>query len=139
MREFLIVIVTLLLTGCASLKHNQSIYNELNGKEGIESIVDTFIQLVGKNEYILPYFAKSSVSHFRDGFITHLCDISGGPCKYNGDNMIDIHTGMKINEADFNRVVELLIQAMETNQIPYSTQNKLLHTLAPLRSEIIKI
>ena len=66
-----------------------------------------------------------------------MCTSVNGPCEYNGDSMVDIHTGMNIDEKDFNRVVELLIAAMEDEGIGYSTQNKVLKALAPLRSDII--
>lgn len=125
--------------GCSSKVTEESLYQQLNGQPGIEKIVDSFIQQIAKDKQIFPYFAKASVSHFRQGFITHLCDVSGGPCQYQGDNMNDIHTGMQITEADFNRVVELLINAMEENKISYPAQNRVLALLAPLRSAIIKI
>jgi hemoglobin len=52
--------------------------------------------------------------------------------------MVDIHTGMNINEADFNRVVELLVLAMEDAGVSYREQNLVLAKLAPLRGEVIK-
>lgn len=134
-----LLLVTQLLTGCASKTHNISLYDALNGQSGIENIVDSFIQQIARDKQIFPYFRKASVSHFRQGFITHLCDVSGGPCQYEGDSMVDIHTGMHINEADFNRVVELLIIAMEQNNIAYPIQNRVLAKLAPLRKNVIKI
>ncbi|MFY8275373.1 group I truncated hemoglobin [Pseudoalteromonas sp. SSDWG2] len=129
----------LTLCGCASSAPNDTLYDALGAQQGVASITDSFIKHIAKDEAIFPYFAKSSVSHFRQGFQTHICDISGGPCEYTGDTMEDIHTGMKINEADFNRVVELLIMALEDNGIDYPTQNRLLKLLAPMRSDVIKI
>jgi hemoglobin len=128
-----------LISSCANQQRDDNLYRALNGTQGIERIVNSFVKLIAADKQILPYFAKSSVSHFKHGFITHLCSVSGGPCKYEGDNMVDIHTGMNINEADFNRVVELLIEAMEVNQIDYPTQNRVLAILAPLRGEVINI
>ena len=139
-KVFLIISVVLLivLSGCAS-QPKSSLYQQLGAEQGIERIVDAFIKRIAKDKTILPYFAKSSVSHFRAGFITHMCDISGGPCEYTGDSMVDIHTGMNINEADFNRVVELLVSAMEDAGVSYQIQNKVLSKLAPLRGEVIKL
>jgi hemoglobin len=51
--------------------------------------------------------------------------------------MVDIHTGMNINESDFNHLVDLLINAMEAEGIPHRIQNQLLARLAPLRENII--
>ncbi len=127
-----------LLTACAANNANQTLYSRLKGEQGLENIVDSFIQHIANDEQIFHYFAKASVSHFRAGFITHLCDVTGGPCEYKGDNMVDIHTGMNINEADFNRIVELLVKAMEDNNISYPVQNQILAKLAPHRVEIIK-
>ena len=53
--------------------------------------------------------------------------------------MEDIHRGMKININQFNHFVELFITAMDTANIAYPTQNKLLARLAALRKTIIKI
>ena len=53
--------------------------------------------------------------------------------------MVAIHTGMNITEADFNRVVDLLINAMNEQKISHTLQNKILAKMAPLRHEIIRI
>ena len=125
------------LFGCASSQQHQSVYEGLGEMQGIEAITDSFIQHIAKDEDIFPYFAKASVSHFRQGFITHLCDAAGGPCEYQGDNMVDIHTGMNITEADFNRVVELLVLSLQENEVDYPTQNRLLKVLAPVRLQVM--
>ena len=129
------------LIGCALLTSTEEhgLYENIGGQKGIETIVDAFIKKIPSDKDILPYFAKSSVSHFRKGFITHLCDSIGRPCEYKGDSMIDIHTGMNINERDFNRIVELLISAMEDSGISFQNQNRILKTLAPSRADIINL
>ncbi|MAH27751.1 MULTISPECIES: group 1 truncated hemoglobin [unclassified Pseudoalteromonas] len=131
-------VFTVMLVGCVS-SNNGTLYQQLNGKQGIEKLVESFINQIGHDEQILAYFKQSNVAHFRQGFITHLCSVTDGPCEYKGDNMVDIHTGMNISKKDFNRVVELLINAMDEQQIPQTVQNKILSRLAPLRPEIIDI
>jgi hemoglobin len=135
---FGLALTLMFMVGCAAnTKQSSSLYERLGGQSGLENITDSFIHAIAKDDQIFHYFAKSDVTHFRDGFIKHLCDISNGPCRYQGDSMVDIHTGMNINEADFNRIVELLVKAMEQNSIAYTTQNQLLARLAPLRGQII--
>ncbi|GAA5139700.1 group I truncated hemoglobin [Thalassotalea piscium] len=141
-RFSVITSLTCLLFACSSHTENaeqNNLYQALGQQQGIERLVSIFVKKLGQDKQIFPYFAKSSVSHFKQGFISHLCDVSGGPCQYEGDNMVDIHTGMNINEADFNRVVELLVEAMEEAGINYPTQNKVLAKFAPLRGQVIKI
>ena len=131
-------VFTVMLVGCVS-SNNGTLYQQLNGKQGIEKLVESFINQIGHDEQILAYFKQSNVAHFRQGFITHLCSVTDGPCEYKGDNMVDIHTGMNISKKDFNRVVELLINAMDEQQIPQTVQNQILSRLAPLRPEVINI
>lgn len=150
---FYIAAITLLISACSSFdskagsqlgsqlgsQESDSLYQDIGGQEGINILVDAFVKRIARDKDIMPYFAKSSVSHFKKGFSQHLCDAVNGPCQYNGDSMVDIHTGMKITEKDFNRVVELLIAAMEDVGISYPSQNKILNLLARERDDIIKI
>lgn len=144
-----IVAITLFISACSSFdskvdskadsQQPDSLYQDIGGQEGIERIVDAFVIRISRDKNILPYFAKSSVSHFKQGFTNHLCDVVRGPCEYNGDSMVDIHTGMNISKKDFNRVVELLISAMEDVGVPYPSQNKILKELATLRPKVIEM
>lgn len=138
MKNLFFVLLLSTLMACTSAS-KLSLYQQLDGQEGIERLVDSFINQIGNDDTILPYFTHANVAHFRAGFITHLCAITNGPCEYKGDNMVDIHTGMHISERDFNRVVDLLINAMDEQHISHSVQNQILAKMAPLRSEIINI
>jgi len=47
------------------------------------------------------------------------------------------HQAMAIAKADVNALVEVLQAAMDTQGIPFTTQNRLLAQLAPMRRDII--
>jgi len=132
------IVVLVLLSGCA---HNtqQTLFDKLGGHDGLTNIVNELIKEIGKDKQIFHYFRDARVSRFREHLIDHFCAITDGPCQYTGDNMTDIHTGMKITEKDFNRLVDLLVNAMEQENIPHPVQNELLAILAPLRRYIIYI
>ena len=127
-----------LLCSCAS-STQLSLYQKLDGKAGIGRIVDSFIYQIGNDEQIIHYFEHSNIAYFRQGFITHMCMLVEGPCTYDGDSMVAIHTGMHITEKDFNHVVDLLINAMNEQDVSHSLQNDILSRMAPLRDEIIKM
>lgn len=134
--RLLIAFSLLLLTACAS-QPKTTLYDDLGGAAGVDAIVENFIKGIAKDPEIFPYFADSHVSRFREKITEHFCHISDGPCQYTGDNMVDIHVGMDINENHFNRTVDLLYAAMEQENIPHRTQNRLIARLAPLRKDII--
>lgn len=134
--RLLILSALMLLSACAS-QPKTTLYDDLGGAPGIDAIVENFIQGIASDPEIFPYFADSHVSRFREKITEHFCHISDGPCTYTGDNMVDIHVGMEINENHFNRTVDLLYGAMEQENIPHRTQNRLIARLAPLRKDII--
>jgi len=92
---------------------------------------------LGRDPTVRPFFLHSNLELFHEKFTNHLCQIAGGPCEYEGDSMVHVHIGMDINEAEFNRVVEIPIDAMEAEDVPQGLQNRLLARLAPLREDII--
>ena len=69
-RVFLIIstVLRIGLSGCAP-QPKSSLYQQLGAEQGIERIVNAFIKRIAKDKTILPYFAKSSVSHFRTAFL----------------------------------------------------------------------
>ncbi|WLQ11823.1 group 1 truncated hemoglobin [Hahella aquimaris] len=128
---------TLHLTGCASVSQDASLYRALGGEQGIARLVDRFMEEISYSEEIAPFFVDTDPDRFREKLSEQLCNISGGPCEYTGDSMRDSHAGISISEADFNRTVDLLINAMNKEGVPYPTQNRLLKRLAPMRKDII--
>jgi len=63
--------------------------------------------------------------------------VSKGPWEYTGDTMEAVHAGMQIDKSQFNRVVELLQNAMTSQGVSYADQNRLIQRLAPMRPAII--
>lgn len=128
-----------LITSCASPLSQNSLYQQLGERRGIETIADKFINGIGESDRLYPFFAESSVDRFKEKFIEHICMVSDGPCQYTGDSMRDVHANMGINEAVFNHTVEVLIDAMTATNVPHNVQNQLLARLAPMRKDIIYI
>lgn len=135
--RILLAVSLALLWSCQSHTNSRSLYDELGGMPAIEKITDYFIEEISFDQQIVQHFKDSDIDRFRAKLIEQICNESGGPCDYSGDSMVEVHTGMKITEAEFNRTVDLLINAMNKAGIPHPTQNKLLARLAPMRGDII--
>ena len=125
------------LIACTNTKPEQTLYQRLGSAEGIANITEYFILEIARDERVIAYFEDSNVERFREKFIEHLCMITGGPCDYSGDTMIDIHVGMNVTEGAFTAIVEDLIEAMNKADVAIGTQNQVLERLAKLRPEII--
>lgn len=143
--KFILLIPILIL--CCSCSSNtplasnskDTLFNRIGGQEVLEGMVDNLVKNIGQDDVIFHFFADSNVTRFKEKLYLHLCEVTDGPCTYDGDSMVDIHTGMNVREGDFNHLVELMIKAMDSSGITYPLQNELLSRLVPLRKEIIKL
>ena len=131
-----VFLVTIFLSACAG-QHQQSLYEQVGGQATIEKISDEFINEIQYDKQILAFFLDSNIDRFREKLIEHLCVHLDGPCTYTGDDMLTVHEGMNITEADFNRVVELLINAMTKVGVPHRLQNQILARFTPMRGDMI--
>lgn len=138
----LVVSTALILGACTTQQAANSegnLYQALGAAQGIEQIADNFVMEIAYDPRVFDRFADSNVERFREKIIEHFCVIADGPCQYTGDSMVLVHRGMNINSAEFNAVVEDLIDAMDKAGTPISAQNRLLERLAGLRPQIIEI
>jgi hemoglobin len=133
------------LTACAAPDQPQpreravsvSLYQQLGELAGITRIVEEMLMNIAEDQRIAHYFAETDIDRLNEKLIEQICVESGGPCTYTGDSMADSHAGMGVTEGDFNALVENLLKAMETQNIPTTAQNGLIARLAPMRGEII--
>lgn len=129
------VILALVLTACAS--QPATVYEGLGGESGLAAVVDNLLQRMAKDEQIAEHFRDTDIALFREGLTEHLCDIADGPCEYGGESMKASHKGLDITQADFDRLVQLLIYAMQEEGIPIAVRNDLLKRLAPMYGDVV--
>jgi len=115
----------------------RTLYDELGQQQGISQLMEAFILEIAEDERVIHHFENVDIDRFHRMLSEHICDLSGGPCDYSGESMVTVHTGMNISRAEFNAVVEHLITAMDQQQLPVSTQNRLLAILASFHKDVI--
>ncbi|MCZ2498479.1 group 1 truncated hemoglobin [Xylophilus sp. Kf1] len=115
---------------------DEALYQQFGGEEGMQRIADDLIANSFANPRTAPYFAKASVKRLRVQLASHFCEQVGGPCRYTGSSMKNVHAPLHIDRAAFNALVENLQDAMDKNQVPFTAQNQLLAKLAPMYRDI---
>lgn len=131
------VLLSTLLGACAPVHERASLYDQFGQRDGLGAVVDGLIVRIKADAEIMPLFENTDFSLFRERLTDFLCIKLDGPCAYDGEEMIDVHTGMQITEAEFNGLVEDMIDVMEERHIPRAAQNELLARLVPTRKDII--
>jgi len=70
--------------------------------------------------------------------VDQICEASGGPCKYTGQNMKDAHRGMGVNGPAFDALVEDLVKTLDKFKAPEKEKGELLSVLGPMKKDIVE-
>lgn len=138
----LLLIVTLTsISACAlSTSDNRrtpTLYEELGGAAGLDTLTSDFIREIAADDRIRGRYRDSDIGRFHRMMSEQMCQLTEGNCVYSGDDMLRTHAGMKITRVEFNAIVEALMLAMDKNNIPQGTQNRLLELYAPMHNDIV--
>ena len=111
---------------------------ELEERLEAKNLIGIYASLTNSNiEKSVERFIGKNFSEFKEKLSEQLCVLADGPCTYSGDSMEQVHTGMNISESEFNKGVDLFINAMDKANIPHTLQNRLLKEMAKTRSQMI--
>ena len=124
----------------ASVAHAQDTrtFREFGGHDGVERITVDLVDRLVKDPRIKHIFDHADLERFTHQLTKQLCELTGGPFRYQGRSMKEVHSGMGLRTADFNALVEDLQDAMEKFRVPNRAQNKLLSKLAPMFHGIVE-
>lgn len=135
------IVLAIVLSGLSNITMAQtstgSLYEELGGDVGISRIVDEALLLVLQDLRIKEAFKDTNMKRLAGLLKEQFCEISGGPCRYSGDDMKLTHQGQDVSSAQFNALAEDVQLAMEKLNISPSVQNKLIARLAPIKRDIV--
>ena len=124
-------------TGAVMTTAPAGLYQALGEKPGIARLVDDFVNRVVRDPRIGNHFKDTKPAALKESLTDQFCQLSGGPCKYEGADMKSAHADMDINKGHFNALVEVLQSAMDAQGIPFAQQNRLLALLAPMHRDVI--
>ena len=135
-------VIFLTLAACAQIMTSKSdtssLFNRLGGLPAITAVVDQFVANVAADTRINAYFAETDIPHFKAELVDQICEATGGPCVYTGDDMVTAHKGLGISNADFNALGEDLAAALDQFNVPDREKNELLAALGAMQGDIVE-
>lgn len=132
-----VIAMTCLNATVAQAAELPTMYQTLGGKENIRGLMDDFVGRLKTDPVIGRYFLNTSAERLASQLTDQVCEATGGPCKYVGQDMKAAHAGMNIRAADFNRLVEVLQDSMDSKKVPFGLQTKILAMLAPMHRDMV--
>jgi len=118
----------------------KSLFDRLGGKDGIDKLVESLVQNVTADGKLKKSFSKvkgEKLDNFKKSLSEQICEIAGGPCKYQGKDMKSAHEGISINDSQWDAFVQDFSAAMDENKIEENEKNELMALFAPLRADIV--
>lgn len=120
----------------------QSLYDRLGGTTAIATVVDGFVANVAADARINKFFTRvasdtAAVRQFKQKLVDQICQGSGGPCTYTGQDMKTAHQGMGLTNADFDALVDDLVRALDAAGVQQKEKDDLLAILGPMRTDIV--
>lgn len=125
-------------TGSGGTAETKSLYDRLGGKDAITGVVDDFVANVAADARINSFFANTDIPKLKQMLVDQICEASGGPCKYTGKTMKEVHTGMKIKDEHFDALVEDLVKSLDKFKVGEKEKADLLGALGPMRPDIVE-
>ncbi len=114
-----------------------TLYDRLGGKTVLTRLVSDLIDHSTQDPRTRRSFQKVDLKRLKQKVEEQLCSLTGGPCKYTGDDMKQSHAGLNITEAEFYGFVEELIDMLDRYNIGTREKNQLLAILAPMKRDIV--
>lgn len=114
-----------------------ALYRELGEKPGLSALMQDFVGRLKTDARVGHFFKDTKAEFLAKQLTDQICVLAGGPCVYDGEAMGPSHKDLGVARRDFNRVVEVLQDAMDERHIAVPTQNALLALLAPMHRDIV--
>jgi len=115
-----------------------SLYERLGGDASVTVVVSDTIDRAAHDPRLKRSFAKVNLARLKRSLVEQLCELTGGPCKYEGDTMREAHAGLGITQAEFYGMVQVLKESMERRGIQMRERNELLALLAPMKRDVVE-
>jgi hemoglobin len=134
----LLLLLFLGIGAAATADASARLYDRLGGADGVAAIANTLIDRVAADPKLGQSFRDSKLERIKRLLAEQICELSGGPCRYSGDSMREVHAGHHISEAEFYGMVADLREILKERHVSQGATNELLRLLAPMKRDVVE-
>lgn len=124
-----------------SSAQQKSLYERLGGYNAISAVVEDFAPKLYSDPRISRFFVGMSTdtkNQFMQKNKNLVCKVTGGPCEIISRPAKTAHAGLGITEADFDVVVQHLVDTLNKFKVPAAEQKELLSIVGSLKPDIVE-
>ena len=144
-----IILPILLLTAPAAAQQSQeaaeepSLYERLGGLPAISLAVSEFMDafmgdpLIFSNPAVKERKTPQVAPLIQYQVTTLVCEVTGGPCSYQGPDLKTAHHGLNVSAEEWDRMVEIFVDTLDKLEVPERESEELLAILGSTRGDIV--
>ncbi len=138
-RTVLAVVMLAVVSACSTFETQEPkpLYDRLGGKEAISAVVTHLWGVASQDERINQHFANTKPEIFAGQLVDFLCQGSGGPCTYTGQDMVKAHVGMNITSAEFDALAEDIVITLDHFKVPAQEKSEVMAMLGGMKNDVI--
>jgi len=117
-----------------------SLYTQLGGYDALAAVTDDFITRLATDPTLAKFFTglnDESKKRVRQHVIDFLCNATGGPCLYLGQDMKTAHKGLHITDAEWNTSAQHLVETLNKFKVPKPQQDAVMGAIGSLKGDIV--
>jgi len=121
-----------------------TLWDRLGGEKNVRKVVDDFVALAAKNEKV-DFFRNdkykltgAQVADLKQKLVELISQTTGGPLKYTGKSMKEVHKDMGITDAQFDAAAADLKEALEKNGAKPDDIKAVLEIVDSTRKDIVE-
>lgn len=126
-------------TTTAASTDTRTLYERLGGTPAITAVVKRFVEVTGADPRISVFFTNADIPRLNSMMVEHICELTGGPCKYTGKSMKESHTGMKVKEEHFAAFMEDLAAVLDELKVPAREKGEVLDAFTSLKADVVEL
>jgi len=120
----------------------ESLYNRLGGAHAIAQVVDDFVDRLWVNEVLNANPKNKEAMGISKPALKYLateltCMATGGPQKYSGRGMKEVHSGLNISEKEWDAMVVDFKASLNKFNVPAKEQTELLEVVGGVKGDIV--
>lgn len=138
MRIFMLLVLAWLSVGCmAQAKPESSLFQRIGGLPMLTRLSNQTLDIVSKDPRTSRSFEGVKMKTLKESLTHFLCVKTGGDCVYEGETMQKSHADAHITMAEFEVMVDVLRERLDSNGVATREKNELLKILAPMKRDIV--
>lgn len=132
-----VVVLNMYCAAPALAGDSLTLFERLGGMEQIAAVVSETIDRTSEDPRVSRVFEGIKLAPVKESVAQHLCEISGGPCKYEGATIIKAHTGLAITSEHFEIMDSYLAQALSGRGVSQTDGAELGKLLNAMKGDVI--